>query len=172
MASRRSNCTISSSGYPPLICTWSAMTGLSLNESAFCIFASLTGVLKIFERVCACMHVLIQLFVADKGNLSSWHYDRKRNSLKRWKSWNIVAATICVMSSSCLPAVWLCSFYARFYSFLSVAVFLSLLHHLPRLLPSCHYVRVVQGKYQEVKPNVVEGHAWISVTLPDGQYRY
>lgn len=72
----------------------------------------------------------------------------------------------------CLPAVWLCSFYARFYSFLSVAVFLSLLHHLPRLLPSCHYVRVVQGKYQEVKPNVVEGHAWISVTLPDGQYRY
>jgi len=30
---------------------------------------------------------------------------------------------------------------------------------------------IEEGKYQEVKPNVVEGHAWISVTLPDGQYR-
>jgi hypothetical protein len=28
-----------------------------------------------------------------------------------------------------------------------------------------------EGKYEEVKPKIVEGHAWVSVTLPNGEYR-
>lgn len=27
------------------------------------------------------------------------------------------------------------------------------------------------GKYVEEKPKIVEGHAWVSVTLPNGEYR-
>lgn len=30
---------------------------------------------------------------------------------------------------------------------------------------------IEEGKYVEVKPKIVEGHAWVSVTLPNGQYR-
>jgi hypothetical protein len=28
-----------------------------------------------------------------------------------------------------------------------------------------------QGKYEETKPKIVEGHTWVSVTLPNGEYR-
>jgi hypothetical protein len=28
-----------------------------------------------------------------------------------------------------------------------------------------------EGKYEDVKPKIVEGHAWVSVTLPNGEYR-